>query len=482
MRRNRNSKIIATLGPASSSPDAIRTLFEAGADVFRLNFSHGLQEEHRKRLYYIRELERTTGRPIGVLMDLQGPKLRIGQFEHDRITLEPGDLFRLDLSAEPGTKRRVPLPHPEVFESLSPGTSVLLDDGRVRLRVRKCGKNFAETEVVTGGELSDRKGVNLPEALLNLSALTDKDRRDIEFGLDMGVDWMALSFVQRPEDIIEVKNMVEGDAAILTKIEKPHAIERLDEIVELSDALMVARGDLGVEMPAEVVPILQKQIIRAGRKSGKPVVVATQMLDSMVHSPTPTRAEASDVATAVYDGADALMLSAETAVGAYPVASVRMMDRIICRVERDPAYRKIIEANHPEPEATTADAISAAAAQVAQTISAAAIVTYSRSGATARRAARERPVVPILGLTAERTTARQLAVVWGVHCVHTTDIQNLTGMVEKACQIALAEDFAKIGDRMVITAGIPFGRAGTTNLLRIAKIGSELSAEPGSVD
>jgi pyruvate kinase len=482
MRRNRNSKIIATLGPACSSPDAIRTLFDAGADVFRLNFSHGVHEEHRKRLYYIRELERITGRPIGVLMDLQGPKLRIGTFEHDRISLEPGDLFRLDTSPTPGTKRRAFLPHPEVFESLAPGTNVLLDDGRIRLRVRRCGKCFAETEVVTGGELSDRKGVNLPDTLLALSALTDKDRRDIEFGLDMGVDWLALSFVQRPEDIAEVQKIVQGDAGILTKLEKPHAIERLDEIVELSDAVMVARGDLGVEMPAEQVPILQKQIIRAGRKAGKPVVVATQMLDSMVHSPTPTRAEASDVATAVYDGADALMLSAETAIGAYPEASVRMMDRIITRVEQDPAYRKIMDANHPEPEATTADAISAAAAQVAHTISAATIVTYSRSGATARRAARERPEVPILGLTAERTTARQLSVVWGVHCVHTTDIQNLTDMVEKACRLALAEGFAKVGDRMVITAGIPFGRAGTTNILRIAQINAEGGAETSGAD
>jgi len=482
MRRNRNPKIIATLGPASSSPDAIRTLFEAGADVFRLNFSHGVHEEHRKRLYYIRELERVTGRPIGVLMDLQGPKLRIGLFGEGKISLEPGDLFRLDMSAQPGTKRRAPLPHPEVFQSLAPGTNVLLDDGRIRLRVRRCGKGFAETEVITGGELSDRKGLNLPDAVLPLSAVTEKDRRDIDFGLDMGVDWLALSFVQRPQDIAEVKEMVEGDAAILTKLEKPHAIEQLDKIVELSDAVMVARGDLGVEMPAEQVPILQKQIIRAGRKAGKPVVVATQMLDSMVHSPTPTRAEASDVATAVYDGADALMLSAETAIGAYPVASVKMMDRIITRVEQDPTYRKIMDAAHPEPEATTADAISAAAAQVAHTISAAAIVTYSRSGATARRAARERPDVPILGLTAERTTARQLSMVWGVHCVHTTDIQSFTDMVEKATRIALAEGFAKKGDRVVITAGIPFGRAGTTNILRIARIDGANRGEEAAAD
>jgi pyruvate kinase len=465
MRRQRNSKIIVTLGPASSTPQMIRALFEAGADVFRLNFSHDIHDEHRRRLYYIRELERMTGRPIGVLMDLQGPKLRLGRFKQGSVTLREGDSFRLDLAKERGTKRRAPLPHPEVFEALS----------RVRLRVRNRGKDFAETEVVVGGTLSDHKGVNLPESVLSLSALTDKDLHDLQFGLDMGVDWIALSFIQRPEDIAEVQRLVDGDAAILTKLEKPHAIERLDEIVALSDAVMVARGDLGVECPPEQVPILQKRIISASRQAGKSVVVATQMLESMVHSPTPTRAEASDVATAVYDGADAVMLSAETAVGDYPIEAVRMMNRILEQVEQDPAYRRIMDAGHPEPEATAADAISAGAAQVAHTVSAAAIVTFTKSGATARRAARERPDVPVLGLTAERSTARQLSLVWGVHCVHTTDIRTFTDMVEKACRVARAEEFADLGDHLVITAGVPFGQApfgqaGTTNILRIAQI------------
>jgi pyruvate kinase len=470
MRRQRNSKIIVTLGPASSTPQMIRALFEAGADVFRLNFSHDIHDEHRRRLYYIRELERMTGRPIGVLMDLQGPKLRLGRFKRGSVTLREGDSFRLDLAKERGTKRRAPLPHPEVFEALSRGTQLLLDDGKIRLRVRNRGKDFAETEVVVGGTLSDHKGVNLPESVLSLSALTDKDLHDLQFGLDMGVDWIALSFIQRPEDIAEVQRLVDGDAAILTKLEKPHAIERLDEIVALSDAVMVARGDLGVECPPEQVPILQKRIISASRQAGKSVVVATQMLESMVHSPTPTRAEASDVATAVYDGADAVMLSAETAVGDYPIEAVRMMNRILEQVEQDPAYRRIMDAGHPEPEATAADAISAGAAQVAHTVSAAAIVTFTKSGATARRAARERPDVPVLGLTAERSTARQLSLVWGVHCVHTTDIRTFTDMVEKACRVARAEEFADLGDHLVITAGVPFGQAGTTNILRIAQI------------
>lgn len=470
MRRQRNSKIIATLGPASSSPELIRTLFEAGADVFRLNFSHDIHDQHRRRVYYIRELERMTGRPIGVLMDLQGPKLRLGRFTHGSVTLRQGDGFRLDLAGGPGTKSRAPLPHPEVFAALSRGSELLLNDGKVRLRVKKRGKDFAETEVAVGGTLSDHKGVNLPEVVLPLSALTEKDRQDLQFGLDMGVDWIALSFIQRPDDIAEVRRLVEGDAAILTKLEKPHALEQLDEIVALSDAVMVARGDLGVECPPEQVPILQKRIIAACRKTGRSVVVATQMLDSMIHSPTPTRAEASDVATAVYDGADAVMLSEETAIGDYPVEAVRMMNRILEQVEQDPAYRRIMDASHPEPEATAADAISAGAAQVAHTVSATAIVTFTKSGATARRAARERPDVPVLGLTPERTTARQLSLVWGVHCVHTTDIRDFTDMVEKACRVARAEEFADLGDHVVITAGVPFGQAGTTNILRIAEI------------
>ncbi len=477
MRRDRNSKIIATLGPASSSPEKIRELFEAGADVFRLNFSHDIHQEHRRRLYYIRELERMTGRPIGVIMDLQGPKLRLGRFKGGSVTLTEGRTFRLDLSKQPGTTRRAPLPHPEVFEALTEGSDLLLDDGKVRLRVGKCGKDFANTEVVTGGVLSDHKGVNVPGSLIALSALTDKDRCDLEFGLDMGVDWIALSFIQRPEDIAEVRRMVERDAAILTKIEKPHAVDRLHEILELSDAIMVARGDLGVETPPEQVPILQKRIIRACREAGKPVVVATQMLDSMVHSPTPTRAEASDVATAIYDGADAVMLSAETAVGDYPIETVRMMDRILVRVEEDPAYRTIMDASHPEPKASTPDAISAAAARVADTLSAAAIVTYTSSGATARRAARERPAVPVLGLTAERRTARQLSLVWGVHCIHTTDIQSFFDMVEKAGRLARAEGFAQLGDHVVITAGVPFGQSGTTNILRVVHITENLEEE-----
>ncbi len=470
MRRRRNAKIIATVGPACSTEAVLAKLFEAGADVFRLNFSHGSHEDHKARFDVIRALEMKHGRPIGILLDLQGPKLRVGEFKGGRIELIPGMKFRLDLNPDWGDERRAPLPHPEVFRALAAGTDLLLDDGRVRLRVDECGADFAETTVVVGGEISDHKGLNVPSAVLDLSPLTRKDIDDLNYGLELGVDWVALSFVQRAEDVSEARKLIAGRAAIMTKLEKPAAIEHLDEIVALSDAVMVARGDLGVELPPEDVPGIQKRIIRACRQAGRPVVVATQMLDSMVHSPTPTRAEASDVATAVYDGADAVMLSAETAVGEYPAEAIAMMDRIIYRVERDPLYRRIMQAEHHDPEATSADAITAAARQVAKTISAAAIVTFSSTGSTTLRCARERPGVPIIGLTPRPDTARRLALAWGVHSVQIDDLHSFSEMVTKAVASASREGFAKPGQRVVITAGVPFGTPGATNILRIALV------------
>ncbi len=468
MRRHRKAKIVATLGPASSTPEQISALFHAGADVFRLNFSHGAHEDHKARYDAIRAVEEKADRPIGVLMDLQGPKLRVGTFANGPVDLKTGGTFRFDLDAAKGDAKRAQLPHPEIFAAIKAGTNLLLDDGKLRLRVKKCGADFAECEIVVGGKLSDRKGVNVPDVVLPLSPLTKKDRADLRYGLDLGVDWVAMSFVQRPEDVAELRKLIGGRAKLIAKLEKPSAIDHLDEIVDLSDAVMVARGDLGVEMPPEDVPAIQKQIIAAGRKSGKPVVVATQMLDSMVHSPAPTRAEASDVATAVYDGADAVMLSAESASGEYPVEAVAMMDRIIARVERDPAYRRILDAQHPDPQATGSDAISAAAAQVTHTLSAVAIVTYTTSGSTVLRVARERPEVPILTLTASMATARALSLAWGAHCVKTADVKRFSEMVDKACRIALQQEIAKVGDRLVITAGVPFGTPGSTNILRVA--------------
>jgi len=468
MRRKRSTRILATLGPATAGHDEIRALFEAGADVFRLNFSHGEHADHRARIDAIRAIEDEARHPIGVLIDLQGPKLRLGTFADGEIALHAGDRFRFDLDETPGDRRRVALPHPEIFEAIGEGDLLLLDDGRMRMRVTGCGADFVEAEAQVDGPLSDRKGVNVPGAVLPISALTDKDRRDLKFALDLGADWVALSFIQRPDDIAEARGLIGGRAALLAKLEKPAAIDRLDEIVDLSDAVMVARGDLGVEVPPEDVPSLQRRIIRACRASGKPVVVATQMLESMVHAPTPTRAEASDVATAVYEGADAVMLSAETAVGDYPVEAVTIMDRIIRRTETDPSYRRIMDAEHPDPERTAPDAITAAARQVAETIAAAAIVTYTTSGSTALRAARERPDVPILSLTPNIATARRLSLAWGVDCVLTDDVGNITVMVQQARNYAVERGIAGSGDRLVITAGVPFGTPGATNLLRIA--------------
>lgn len=470
MRRIRSTKIVATLGPVSSSPQMIEKLFYAGVDVFRLNFSHGSHEDHRARFQTIRDLEEKVGRPISILLDLQGPKLRIGTFENGPIELHKGQNFLLKLEKTPGSQQEVTLPHPEIFQALVPGTDLLLDDGKIRLKVQDCSPNHALTEVITGGPLSDRKGLNVPGVPLKISPLTPKDKEDLAFGLELGVDWVALSFVQRPEDIIEAQELIQGKAAIISKLEKPQAIEHLEKIVELSDGIMVARGDLGVEMPTEEVPILQKRIVRESRLKGKPVVVATQMLDSMVHAPAPTRAEASDVATAVYDGADAVMLSAESASGDYPIESVEIMSRIIVRVEQDPLYRKMMEASHNEPEPTTADAITLAASQIAHTIGAAAIVTFTSTGGTTLRAARERPNCPILGLTTTPQIARRLTIVWGVHSLKDQIVNDFEEATYTGCHQALVQEFAKLGDRVVITAGVPFNVEGSTNVLRIARI------------
>jgi pyruvate kinase len=470
MRRARSTKIVATLGPASSGPERLRALFEAGADVFRLNFSHGTQDDHKQRVDLLRALEKQYKHPIAILMDLQGPKLRLGALAKGPMELKKGQTLRLDLEAAPGTDKRVPLPHPEIFKAAKPDGILLIDDGKVSLRITAHTEDTIDTEVEVAGTISDRKGVNLPNLVVPLSPMTPKDRKDLDYGLSLGVDWVALSFVQHAHDIAELKKLVAGRAAVMAKLEKPAAIEHLDEIIEQSDGIMVARGDLGVEMPPEAVPPLQKRILAACRILGRPAIVATQMLESMVHSPTPTRAEASDVATAVYDGTDAVMLSAESASGDYPVEAVTIMDRIIRGAEGDPLYRRLMDASRREPEATTADAISAAARQCAHTLSAAAIVTYTNTGSTTLRAARERPDVGILCLTPNLNTARRMTLAWGVHPVHAEDAHSFADMVQRAVRIARQQKLAQAGQRLVITAGVPFGTPGATNILRIAYV------------
>lgn len=472
MRRTRNAKIVATLGPASSDRDTVRRLFLAGVDVFRLNFSHGSADDHRARFAILRDLEQATGRPIGILADLQGPKLRVGVFQNGPVMLAEGQAFRLDLDPAPGDAQRASLPHPEIFAALQPGAELLLDDGRLRLVVERCGPESAETRVVVGGKLSERKGVNVPGVMLPITALTAKDRRDLDLALELGADWIALSFVQRPEDVAEARALIGDRAAIVSKLEKPSAVERLDEIVELSDAVMVARGDLGVELPAERVPGIQKRIVRACRRLGRPVIVATQMLESMVEAPVPTRAEASDVATAIYDGADAVMLSAESASGKHPVEAVDMMNRIIQQVEADPLYRQLVDASHSSarPGGDVAEAVCCAMRRAVALLQAAAIVCYTSSGHTSLRTARERPESPILSLTPSLAAARRLALAWGVHSVHTEDVADESQMSGIACEVARREGFAEAGQMIVAIAGVPFGTPGTTNLLRIATV------------
>lgn len=468
LRRRRRTKIIATLGPASATMEMLTRLFQAGADVFRLNFSHGTHEDHAARFAMIRELEAKFDRPIGILADVQGPKLRVGRFSAGRVHLQTGQPFRLDLNATPGSAQRVNLPHPEIIEAASIGCSLLLDDGKLRLRVVRKLADALETEVVVGGPLSDRKGVNVPDVVLPIPALTAKDREDLEFAVSHGASYIGLSFVQRAEDVIEAKALIDGRCWVMVKLEKPQALDNLDAILAETDAVMVARGDLGVELPPEEVPLAQKRIVRLARALGKPVVVATQMLESMISAPAPTRAEASDVATAVYDGADAVMLSGETAAGQYPYEAVNMMDRIVARVEQDQTWREMIDASRPPPQPSAPGAIAAAAGQVCRTIGAKAIVAFTASGSTGLRVARERPEAPVIGLTPDIDTARRMAVVWGVHAVVTPEVHSMTEAVARASRTAVTEGFAVAGEEIVVTAGVPFGQAGTTNALRVA--------------
>lgn len=471
MIRNRKTRIVATLGPRSRDAETCLELAKAGADVFRLNFSHGTYEDHQLAFDNVRAAEKEIGRPLGILADLQGPKIRLGAFKDGmKVKLNPGDKYRFELGNFEGDEKIGCLPQPEIFSVMAKGLDLLIDDGKVRVRVTEFGDNFAEVKCIRGGLLSDRKGVNVPGAVLPISALTEKDRKDLNFALSMGVDWVALSFVQRAADMAELKNIVQGRAACLAKIEKPAAIKALEEILDYCDGVMVARGDLGVELAPEEVPIAQKTIIRAARLRGVPTIVATQMLESMISSSTPTRAEASDVANAVYEGTDALMLSAETASGEFPLEAVEVMSRIAARVERDPRWPGLMDAEHADPEAEIADAISAAARVAASAAKAKCLVAFTARGTTALRISRERPLQTILALTPSAASARKLALVWGLESRVIRDPKNEDDMAKMAGQMAKGAGLAKEGDRIVVIAGVPFGTAGATNLLRIARV------------
>jgi len=480
MRRHRNVKIVATLGPASSTYEMIRALHEAGADVFRLNMSHGTHDDIRARHGIIRQVERDTGSPIGILADLQGPKLRVGTFRDGSAELEPGQAFRLDLDPVEGDATRVQLPHREIFAALEPGAALLVNDGKIRLQVTDCSDTFADCTVVVGGTISNRKGVNVPDVVLPLAALSDKDKRDLEFACDLGIDWLALSFVQRPADVHEARVLARGRAAIMSKIEKPSAVTEIDAILAVSDGIMVARGDLGVELPVQNVPPIQKRLVRKCRAAAKPVIVATQMLESMIESPVPTRAEVSDVATAIYEGSDAIMLSAESAAGQYPIEAVQTMDAVAREVESDPTYTQIIEASRSAKRTTVADGIVAAAREIAETTNVKAICCFSESGTTAQLVARERPRVPILALTSKEETARRLCLLWGTTTVLTASVDRFKAAVVAAVRAALDEGLATEKDQIVVTAGVPFNTPGSTNILRVAPCEERLiySGEP----
>jgi pyruvate kinase len=477
MRRQRRTKVVATLGPASSDQTTINRLFQAGADVFRINMSHTSHERMRELVASIRAVESEHNRPIGVLVDLQGPKLRLGTFKNDAVEIDKGQDFVFDTDPTPGDATRVNLPHAEIFAAIKPGDTLLIDDGKLRLQAIETSLQRIVTRVEVSGRMSNRKGVSLPDTVIPLAALAAKDIADLEAALDVGIDWVALSFIQRPEDIAEAKKITRGRAAVMAKIEKPQAVARLDDILDLADGLMVARGDLGVEMPLERVPGVQKDMTRACRRAGKPVVVATQMLESMIASPVPTRAEVSDVATAIFDGADAIMLSAESAAGQYPIEAVATMNRIAEQVERDAIYLPSLHVLHTEPEATGADAIAAAARQVAETIDLSAIVCWTSSGSTGLRVARERPQCPIIAISPIIAAGRKLSVVWGIHTVIAEDAHDQDDMIERACRLAFKEGFAKAGQRIIIVAGVPLGTPGATNMMRIAFVGNGRAGE-----
>lgn len=473
MRRHRKAKILATIGPATQSFEMIQELYLKGADVFRLNFSHGTHAIHAQTVAHIRRLEEMMHVPMMILADLQGPKLRIGTFKGGSIQLKTDDIFILDMQDQAGDHTRVMLPHPEIMAAISIGDLLLLDDGKMRLKVEKKESERIITRVIIGGTLSDRKGVNVPEVDLPISALTAKDHRDLKFALELGIDGIALSFVQRPEDIQEARALIGHSAYIVAKIEKPRAMHHLHEIIALCDGILVARGDLGVELSPEEVPVAQKRIVRLCRESGKPVIVATQMLESMIYNASPTRAEASDVATAIYDGVDAVMLSAETATGQYPAEAVDMMERIITQIEKDPIYEDFLSFQTPSIRQTTNDAMTAAARYVAQTISVEAIVTFTETGGTTLREARERPAAPIIGLTPSLQVARMLQLVWGTHPILAPTISSFSEMVSTACRLVIEHHIAQQDDKIIILAGVPFGQRSGTNVLRIVEITSQ---------
>ncbi len=467
------TNILATLGPSTDTKEMIAKLLDAGADAFRVNFSHGDHKTHKKRIRFVRELEKERGICIGILADMQGPKLRIGEMSDNSILVE-GEEFVLDTKKEMGNSKRAPMYHKEIYAAIKKGDDLLINDGNLGLRVVETNnKDYAKTVVTIGGVLTSKKGVNLPNTKLDIKAITPKDEKDLEFALKCGVDYIGLSFVQHQEDVLHAKKLVGDKAWIISKFEKPSAVEDLEKIIELSDGVMVARGDLGVECPIQTVPVLQKRIVKEARKQGKPVIVATQMLESMIMAPTPTRAEVSDIATAVYDSVDTVMLSAETAAGRFPVEAVTMMHKIINAVEGDSVCKSMAtNSRNKSFNVSQSDAITYGASQVSEVLEKVkAIVTFTSSGFTTRLASRERPCLPIVAITQQVSVARKMSILWGVNCYINKSVYK---SLEKAHQIAIKiikdNDYAKTGDHVILTAGFPLNQQGLTNMLNTVLI------------
>jgi pyruvate kinase len=468
--RNRFSKIVATIGPASAAPDNLKLLHEVGVDAFRLNFSHGSHEDHARAVKALRKIEKDSGNAIAIIADMQGPKLRVGPFKNGSIDLRYGDIVEIESGTELGEDGLIRLPHPELISALKPDSILKFDDGKLMVTITEAGKKRLKARVDVPGQLKDRKGVNVIGAVLPLSAMTDKDKVDMQFALEQKVDFIALSFVQTTQDVLDAREIIQDQAGLIVKFEKPSAVEDIEAILDLADAAMVARGDLGVELALEQVPVVQRKIIRAARAVGKPVIVATHMLESMIDAPTPTRAEASDVATAIYQGADAVMLSAETAVGRHPATAVAIMDRIIAAAESDPSYPDFYVRENLRPQATVNDAISQSVRGIAQVLNCKAVLGFTNTGSTVKRIARERPPCRIIGMTPKQRVASRMALTWGVRPVVMTDPTSFDEMLKVTQDVAKDQADAVPGDRIIISAGIPFGRPGTTDTLKIATI------------
>ncbi|WP_028561911.1 pyruvate kinase [Paenibacillus pinihumi] len=479
----RKTKIVCTIGPSSESLENTKKLIQAGMNVARLNFSHGDFEEHGNRIKNIRQANKELGTNVAILLDTKGPEIRLGKLKEEPIELNQDDAITLTTEEILGDRTRIPVTYSNLPNDVTVGSTVLIDDGLIGLTVEKVEGTEIHCRIVNGGQIKSKKGVNVPGVNISLPGITEKDANDIIFGIEQGIDFVAASFVRKASDVLEIRELLEkhnaGHIQIISKIENQQGVDNLDEILEVSDGLMVARGDLGVEIPAEEVPLVQKQMIEKCNRVGKPVITATQMLDSMQRNPRPTRAEASDVANAIFDGTDAIMLSGETAAGKYPVESVQTMARIAKRTEAALEYREIFTKQANAQQTTVTEAISQSVAKSALDLGVKAIITSTESGYTARMISKYRPKAPIIAVTPDAKVIHRLALTWGVLPVQGTPAETTDEMFEIAVRGGIDSGVVQLGDTVIITAGVPVGRSGTTNLIKIHHVGDLLARGQG---